>query len=328
MNRTTAVAAALALLACGTVRPGGPAAASPTGFVPTASAGRLAYWALGRGRDTVVVLHGFQGHGSGYLRPDLAPLGTAGRTLIVYDQRGDGWSGGGTSAADSTPFGLAARVADLEAVRRHFGLERLTLLAHSGGAAVAVGYAAQHPAHVARLLLIAPPPPTREPFGTEAARAFALRIDSAARARAAAHQASLATAPDPRAACRAVVGIVLPAYLAEPAGGRRMRGDFCGGDPEALRSHPARLAAFRGSLPTDWRASATRVLAPTLVMHGDRDAVPVAASRAWAASLPTARLLVIARADHLPWVEQPARVFGAASAFFAGRWPDGAAAVP
>lgn len=326
--RTAALLSTLVLLACGPRRPASVPTTTPTGFVTTAAGARLAYWILGAGRDTALVVHGFQGQGSGYLRADLAPLAGRERTLILYDQRGDAWSSSAGDASELTAFGLDARVADLEAVRRHFGLERLTVLAHSGGAAIAVRYAEQQPARVARLLLIAPLPPAREPFGTAAGRAFASRLDRAAVAQAMMHQASLATAADPRAACRAIATVVLPAYFADRSAVGRMRGDFCGGPAEALRAQPARLAAFQRSLPTEWTASAARIRTPVLVMHGDHDAVPVAAARNWVAALPNARLLVIGRADHLPWVEQPRQVFAAAAEFVAGRWPAGASASP
>ncbi len=81
-------------------------------------------------------------------------------------------------------------------------------------------------------------------------------------------------------------------------------------------------------LPADWTSSATQLRVPVLVMHGDHDAVPVAASVAWVAALRDARLLVIERADHLPWIEQPRGVFAAAADFLTGRWPIGARASP
>src|SRR5205823_5651123 len=47
---------------------------------------------------------------------------------------------------------------------------------------------------------------------------------------------------------------------------------------------------------------ASRPERSVLVVHGDHDAIPVEASRAWVAALPDARLLVVPGADHLPWL--------------------------
>lgn len=88
-----------------------------------------------------------------------------------------------------------------------------------------------------------------------------------------------------------------------------MGGDLCDSPPERLRTQPQRTAVFQQSLPTDWRSDVRSVRIPTVIVHGARDAIPVAASRAWSAALPNARLVVIPAADHLPWVEQPEQFF-------------------
>jgi pimeloyl-ACP methyl ester carboxylesterase len=103
-----------------------------------------------------------------------------------------------------------------------------------------------------------------------------------------------------------------------------MRGDFCASAPERLRTQPLRLAAFQRTLPADWRPDLPRVTAPVLIVHGADDAIPAAASRAWAAALRDARLLVIPTADHLPWLDQPELFFRAVDRFLAGEWPRGA----
>ncbi|WP_253194667.1 alpha/beta fold hydrolase [Streptomyces sp. MP131-18] len=48
------------------------------------------------------------------------------------------------------PYSVARSVADLDAVRRHFGLHRMALLGHSYGAGLALRYALEHPEHVSK----------------------------------------------------------------------------------------------------------------------------------------------------------------------------------
>jgi pimeloyl-ACP methyl ester carboxylesterase len=60
---------------------------------------------------------------------------------------------------------------------------------------------------------------------------------------------------------------------------------------------------------------------PTLVVHGERDTVPLEGSRAWAARL-NARLLVIAGTGHASFVERPEVFFPAVDQFLRGEWPD------
>jgi proline iminopeptidase len=318
LARAAAVVIAAGIAACASPR--GPAPLADEGYFAGADSVRLFYRIYGRGGDTVVVVHGFQGNAQGYLAADLLPL-ARGRTLLFYDQRGGGRS---QAVTDTAWLGIESHVRDLEALRRHFGFRRMTLLGHSGGAAVAARYAMEHADGVARLLLVAPPPPVRAPYAGEASRSFAARLDSATWRRLAALQATLPTAADPEAVCHEIASTVLPrAYFADPRGYRRMRGDFCAQPPDRLRTQPARVAAFQRTLPDDWRPGLRGIAIPVLLIHGEHDAIPVAASREWAASLPDARLLVLTAADHLPWIEQPARFFRAADRFLQGEWPTG-----
>lgn len=320
VNRAVAVFL-LVLAGCslrGTMRPN---PAAKEGYFTGADSTRLFYRAVGTGPDTVVVVHGFQGNNQNYLAPDLLSLARD-RTLLFYDQRGGGRS---SPIFDPAQLGIEAQVRDLEALRQRFGFERLALLGHSGGAAIAARYAAEHPERTARLVLVAPPPPVREPFAKQTMQAFFPRMDTATWGRVNALQASLPTAQDPVNVCREIAQTVLPhAYFADPRNAKRMLGDFCASPPAMLRTQAQRTAAFQQSLPSDWRANLRALRMPVLVIHGAHDAIPVAASRAWAAVLPNARLLVLADADHLPWVEQPEPFMSAVDQFFGGKWPNGA----
>lgn len=291
------------------------------GYFAGADSTRLFYRTVGTGPDSVVVVHGFQGNNQNYLAPDLLSLARS-RTLLFYDQRGGGRS---SPVSDPMQLGIEAHVRDLEALRQHFGLERIALLGHSGGAAIAARYAVEYPERTARLVLVAPPPPAREPFSEQTVRAFFSRVDSATWARVNALQASLPTARDPVNVCREIARTVLPrAYFADPANVKRMRGDFCASSPEKLRTQAQRTAAFQQSLPADWRSSLRSLRAPVLVIHGANDAIPAAASRTWAELLANAKVLVLSDADHLPWLEQPEHFMFAVDQFFGGRWPNGA----
>ncbi|HEX4601761.1 MAG TPA: alpha/beta hydrolase [Gemmatimonadales bacterium] len=103
----------------------------------------------------VVVLHGGPGAHHDYLLPQYDRL-ARGRALLYYDQRG----GGRSPVPRETPVGWREHVADLEALRAHWGLEHLVLLGYSWGGLLAVLYALEHPHRVAQLALVAPAPLT------------------------------------------------------------------------------------------------------------------------------------------------------------------------
>ena len=135
--RTTALSplGLIALLAgCHPPGPPGPPSsrADPgvqEGYVEAGSGVRLFYRLVGTG-DTIIVLHGGPGFTMEYFAKDLEPL-AASHTLLFYDQRGAGRS---TLVSDSASLDGKRFAEDLEAVRRHFGLEQVTLLGHSWGA--------------------------------------------------------------------------------------------------------------------------------------------------------------------------------------------------
>jgi proline iminopeptidase len=94
------------------------------------------------------------------------------REFFYYDQRG----GGQSPVSRSTPVGWREQVADLDALRDHLGIERLTLCGYSWGGLLAVLYLLQHPERIERLALVSPASITaqgRRQFEAEFARHMA-----------------------------------------------------------------------------------------------------------------------------------------------------------
>jgi pimeloyl-ACP methyl ester carboxylesterase len=77
------------------------------------------------------------------------------RPLVLLDLRGTGAS---AVPADPASYRCDRQVDDVEALRVHLGLDRIDLLGHSAGAALALLYAARHLDRVGRLALINPSP--------------------------------------------------------------------------------------------------------------------------------------------------------------------------
>ena len=294
------------------------------GLVAGADDVRLFYRIVGTRGDTLIFLHGGPGENFQGVGPDLEPLAQR-YVLIFYDQRGSGRS---ESPADTTLVTVERHVADLDAVRRHFRLQHVTLIGHSWGCGLAALYAAGYPDVVERLLLIAPLPAARTPY-------FAARLAAVAK-RDSVLAAALGWDPDHQppgmdaaARCRRRRLFSDLRYYADSAAIRRKRGDYCAVPPEAYEAQHLTQRRTLASLG-DWdlRPVLDSISAPSLVVEGALSPVPLDAVELWAALIPKARLWLVPGAGHAyPFVEQPGRFFPAVEEFLNGEWPSAAEVV-
>jgi len=299
-----------------------PPAAPVEGFVSGAAGARIFYQVTGTGDDTMVVLHGGPGVGINGIRPDVEPL-TEHHVVIFYDQRGGGRS---ELPKDTTQLGPNYFVGDLEAVRSHFGLGRMNLVAHSFGAIVAAEYARVHPERVGRMVFLAATGPSR----VEAARFYrkrpVTRDTASARRRFELLQMLMeGKAADPVASCREYerLGRKLAAEAGEFTGYKKTACDMPAPAVRYGFHYAARLGAELFG-KWDYTRTLRHVTAPLLVIVGERDTLGLPMERAWAKALPNARLLIVPDAGRDAHAERPGAVFPAIREFFEGRWPEGA----
>jgi proline iminopeptidase len=317
------LAVAVALAACAPAAPSvAPAPAAREGYLGGARGARIFYRVEGAGPDTVVAVHGGPGAGLDALRPDLEPL-TRGHTVVFYDQRGGGRSElpGDTTLLDAQYF-----VEDLESVRRHFGIGRMKVVAHSFGPVLVARYMEHYPERVERAVFLGATGPQRA--STDAYyRSLYQRADTAVLKRMFTALMPLinGTAPDVVAGCReyGAASREMARGRGEPVSGK---GTECDMPPEALRYY-FRYTARAGPVffgDWDFTTSLRGVTAPVLVVHGDVDEAAIPAQRAWAAAFPQGRLLLVTGAGKGAHSDRPDLVFPAIEAFLAGRWPAGA----
>ena len=98
----------------------------------------------------VLFLHGGPGEGSQAMQAFGGPALEKSVRMVYLDQRGSGRS---ARPKDPKYYSLKLLEDDVEAVRRQLGVEKLILLGHSSGTPIALDYAADHPEHVAGLIL-------------------------------------------------------------------------------------------------------------------------------------------------------------------------------
>lgn len=310
---------ALALTGCGALPMHDQAAVQDQyGHVEATDGVRLGYRKVGSGAEVIVVLHGGPGFTMDYLADDLLPLAQR-HTVIFHDPRGSGRS---TLVSEATALDAQRFADDVEALRQHFGLQRLTLLGHSWGAGVVAMYAVRFPQHVGRMIIVGGIPLRR----TELARTFAsIREggDEAWRTQLRERFTAWQANPGDATTCRAFYETWYVPFFVDPGAMRRSKGDFCAGGADSLKNKIANVdrivLASLGNY--DWRPALKQVRAPTLVIHGAADPIPAVGAVEWAATLPAARLLLMPGVGHFPYLEAPTPFFDAVDRFVRGDWP-------
>ncbi|MDZ7771177.1 MAG: alpha/beta fold hydrolase [Balneolaceae bacterium] len=122
--------------------------------------------------EPLMVVHGGPLLDHGYMEPWLRELSSDYR-LVFMDQR---LSGRSSPESDSANVTLDRFTEDIEAVRRHLGLDRVHLLGHSWGGFLALRYALAYPQSLRSLTLVSPMPPSSAHWQAEQ-QALSSRLD-------------------------------------------------------------------------------------------------------------------------------------------------------
>jgi proline iminopeptidase len=300
------------------------AARADEGYIVTPDKVRIFYKIEGRGTDTLVMVHGGPGNTLESIRPDMEPL-AKGRRVIYYDQRGQGRS---DVVTDGTKLGYEQHVADLEALRQHFKLEKMTLMGNSWGGLLVSLYAVAHPDRVERMILDSPAAPIRgflDDMEDEISRRMEkiYTKDEIAKLKPMARPETWFAAKDMLAHCRRFYGAVLRTYTF----GQRLdnipfKGDVCAGPMETLRlQRTVNVHAWKSLGDYNLMSQLGVVKAPVLVIHGAADVIPLRSSEFWAYGYPNARLFVIEKVGHIAQAEAPEIFFPAIETFLKGTFP-------
>jgi proline iminopeptidase len=263
----------------------------------------------GAGPVPVVLCHGGAGLWD-YLQPVAEALSSVAR-VHRWDQRGCGRSD------RAGPYSLVRSIADLDALRRHFGHEAWTVVGHSFGAGLALHYALAHPDRARGVLYVSGTgigQAWRAAYHREADR----RLTATQRARRDELERRRRTAAEERE------WRVL-SYLPDV------------GDPDRAVTIATRFADVpfainfecnsalndeeKRTVEADLVASCRALDVPVLVVHGSRDPRPLSALESMLAALPRAELVPMDGVGHLPWLEDSASFARIARGFVAATNP-------
>jgi proline iminopeptidase len=277
------------------------------GYVTTDDGLRLWFQTVGSGPQVVVLPNGF------HLLEDFSCL-VPGRTLVFYDVRNRGRSDTVTDPA-LLQRGIHNDVDDLDAVRRHFGLDRLVLIGHSYMGLMVILYAMKYPAHVDRIVQIGAMGPRHDTSEV----ADLMKTDPVLRdafAKLGALQRER-DAYDPEEFCRKSWAILRVIYVTDPKDADKVRWDRCDlpNERSFMKYWTERIVPSIQSLSLA-REAVAAVTCPVLTIHGTKDrSAPYGGGRDWASVLPNVRLLAVDGAGHGPWIEAPDMVFEACREF-------------
>jgi proline iminopeptidase len=237
------------------------------------------------------------------LWPALAPLADR-RQLILYDQRGRG-------ASQVPPGARTARIehdaGDLPALREAIGIAQWDVLGHSWGGGLAMLATERDRAAVRRLVLVDSVGPVGN-WQEHLLRDALPRLDAGDRAILEHIDLNALLAPEP-GVHSAYSRAMYAAWFADPTLAEMFS------PPRSESQTGAAVASQLRGQGYDWTALLRAVSVPTLVIHGDRDLLPVSVAHEIVATLGNARLEIIPDAGHMPFWESPELFFALTESF-------------
>lgn len=279
---------------------------------------------VGRGAPLLIV-HGGPGESHDYFLPYLLPL-TRTNKLIFIDERGSGKS---SKLEDASAYTVENMVEDVEAIRVALGLGKISLMGHSYGGALAQAYALKYQKNLTHLILASTwsstiemnkvllrikekmAPELRERIDKlEAAGLFGKGRDFEKNRYTAEYMIAAwgegyfpylyQNRPDPN-------------Y--DPVAGGNVSWDLY---REMWGSHGEYV--IDGNLTSvEYTDRLATIKVPTLIFAGDHDECDPSLSRAMQEKIAGSKMVVIPKAGHLTFIDQPALVLKTVDDFVHGR---------
>lgn len=253
---------------------------------------------MGKGKP-IIVVHGGPGLSQEYLRPQLDRL-VEHNLVIFYDQRASGRSTG-----EITPESMQIKtfVSDLDAVRKAFGFEKVTLIGHSWGGFLIMNYAISHPESVDKLVLVDSATESFEDnmlFLKENARRLAPYEETLKMLQ----ESKLFKEGDPETFAEFYRTIFRAfCYIPEKANELTLTMTPTAALNSLKINHAFGTTVF--SKPFNLSAQLNKFTMPVLIIHGDHDPIPLCTAENTHKSIPHSKLVVIKNCGHFPYVETP-----------------------
>jgi len=253
----------------------------------------LHYTIAGKGTP-VVILSGGPGMDATYMQP-VANFIAMHNTAILLDQRGT--TGSMPATLDATTISPELYLSDLEALRTALGYKQWIVLGHSAGALTAMRYAIAHPDQTQALILLGAIPP-RSAGLSRMMDNVSVRLSPETMKQLAAINSS-DKSPDAKMAAGISLLFAADFYDRDAAAkfALTMTPETC---------HALTSGLLQKAMPTfDLTTGLAKLHIPTLIVQGRQDPLdPEMASEARDA-IPGAKLIILERAGHFSWLDNP-----------------------
>jgi proline iminopeptidase len=254
----------------------------------------LAYNVEGVGKELIIVVSGGPGLPREYFQPILSPL-TQYMTVVYYDRRADTLS----SKPPHDFVTISEMADDVDALRQTLGYNRVTLLGHSLGGAIAIDYALRYPTHTKRLILVGASAVLEDQRNVERRLLQTLSPEQLAAYNATDSQGR-STIP-----CEQVLGryrALFPAYFHKQLESRYQESSLYAAYFDALAK---KLVFASNEGPYDYRQKLSQITVPSLIIQGKHDSVATMnQATELAKGLPNSRLAVFRHSGHFPFIEE------------------------
>jgi len=253
----------------------------------------LTYETQGEGSEVIFVVHGGPGMPHDYYHPMLTNLSRYAK-LVYFDRRADMLAAGNAHE----PASIEEMADDVDALRQTLGLNRVTILGHGFGGAIAVDYALRYPANVKRLILVSAAAVVEDPRESEKRIVKTLTPAELAIYRSG-EGGTGAAQPCDRVKKR--YSVLYPRYFFRMVPYEFDRGAYTA----YFDSLAKKLALTTASRALDLRPQLGEVTAPAIVFAGRHDLVTtMEQSRELASGLPQGKLVVMEQSAHFPIFEE------------------------
>ena len=276
-------------------------AAQTESTVRTADGVMLHYKTFGKG-SPVLILSGNPGVTADYMLPVASELGKT-HQIILLHPRGTGDSK--MDKLDASNISLKFAVSDIETLREHLKLDKMTILGHSWGGGFAMAYAGQYSSRVQALVLVSSVGFDKgyEKFWDDNINSRLLPSDLEAMAFWAAPERMKA---DPEKAVFQLIINQSPGLFFDRKNSLKLLENITS---ESFNLQFARLMDADLSRNYNVKAEISNFKQPVLIVQGRQDPIDASTAYQTKETLSQAKIEFIEKCGHFPWIEQPEKFF-------------------